>query len=168
MQILVSDLHRGDLGSTKVTNRFLLITHDEKATDMGVGSLCLSCQYASTDMQHGLLSQYVTLHDLNLRSNMDLTVHGYQAYVSTRLDKRKPVWGPNNVTSFLSWKATCKKQKQLVLLFLSLAPKSLMLAQIWWHASKRTSLELSGVFLSLLPKIISEIIAHFWRSMEFC
>ena len=99
---MVSDLHRGDLGSTKVTNRFLLITHDEKATDMGVGSLCLSCQDASTDMQHGLLSQYVTLHDLNLRSNMDLTVHGYQVYVSTRLDKRKPVWGPNNVTSFLS------------------------------------------------------------------
>ena len=40
----------------------------KRATDMGVVSLCLSCQDASTDMQHDLLRSTC---DLDLRSNID-------------------------------------------------------------------------------------------------
>ena len=36
VQILVDNINRGHLGSTKVTNRFLLITQLKRATGMGL------------------------------------------------------------------------------------------------------------------------------------
>ena len=57
----------------------------KRAADMGVVSLCLSCQAASTDMQHDLLSSTC---DLDLRSNIDLTLQGHHVYVSTPLAER--------------------------------------------------------------------------------
>ena len=60
---------------------------------MGVVSFCLSCQDASTDMQHYLLesTQHVTSGDLDLRPDIDLTVQGHQIHVSTCLDEMNTV-----------------------------------------------------------------------------
>ena len=59
VQILVGDPHKGHLGSDDVIRGHEQVFADnsrlERATDMGVVSLCSSCQDASSDMQHGLL-----------------------------------------------------------------------------------------------------------------
>ena len=48
-------------------------------------------QDASTDIQLTYLGQHVNSRDLDLRSNIDLTVQGYQVYVSTRFDERNTI-----------------------------------------------------------------------------
>ena len=59
VQILVSDLHKSHLGSDDVIRGHQQIFANnsrlERATDMGLVSLCSSCQDASPDMQHDLL-----------------------------------------------------------------------------------------------------------------
>ena len=76
VHISVGDLHRGHLGSSEVTNRFLLIKNSrlKRDTDMGVVSLCLSCHDASTDVQHTYLGQHMPSRDLDLRSKIDVTI----------------------------------------------------------------------------------------------
>ena len=46
MQILVGDFGRGHLGSTEIKQVFVDNPRFKKAADMGVVSLCLSCQHA--------------------------------------------------------------------------------------------------------------------------
>ena len=59
VQILVGDLHKGHLGSDDVIRGhqqvFANNSRLKRATDLGMVSLCSSCQDASPDMQHDLL-----------------------------------------------------------------------------------------------------------------
>ena len=95
VQILIAGLHRGHLGSTDVTNRFLLITNSEKVLQINVGvDLIVSVYHELLFKTHRLictmtyLGQQVTSRDLDLRSNIDLTVQDHHVYVSARLDER--------------------------------------------------------------------------------
>ena len=59
-------------------------------------------------------------------------------------------------------------QKTAILLFLIPSAQTVVLAQIWWHSSKRTAQELSNaLFLGLLTKIVSGRMAPFRRNIEF-
>ena len=59
VKILVGDLHKGHLGSDDAIQGHQQIFANnsrlERAIDMGLVSLCSSCQEASPDMQHDLL-----------------------------------------------------------------------------------------------------------------
>ena len=60
LQVLVGDLHEGHLGSDDVIrgHQQFFFTNNSRlkiATNMGLVSLCLFCQDASTDTQHDLL-----------------------------------------------------------------------------------------------------------------
>ena len=74
VQILVGDLHRGHVRSDDaIWGHIQLFANNsclKRPTGrgpMGVVSLCLSCQDASTD-QLGLFGSFVTLPDLDIRS----------------------------------------------------------------------------------------------------
>ena len=54
------------------------------------------------------LSQRVTSRDLDLMSNIDLTIQSYHVYVSTRFDERNTMVA-ENTASFLSLKVIYKK-----------------------------------------------------------
>ena len=65
MQISVGD-HKGHLGSDDIIRSHQQFCVNKsrlkRAADMGVVSLCLSCEDASTDMQHDLLASTCDLH----------------------------------------------------------------------------------------------------------
>ena len=71
VQILVSDLHRGLLGSYDIIRGHQQVWANNSplkgAKDIGVVSLCLYCHNASTDMQHDLLGQHLISDDLDPR-----------------------------------------------------------------------------------------------------
>ena len=69
--ILVSNIHRGHLGSPKVTNRFLLITYDLEIWVWSHSACLVTMHRLICDMTY--LGQHVTSHDLDRRSNIDLT-----------------------------------------------------------------------------------------------
>ena len=55
---------------------------------MGVVSLCLLVTTHRLILNMTYLGQNVTSRNLDLRSDIDLTVQSHHAYVSTRLDER--------------------------------------------------------------------------------
>ena len=75
VHISVRDLQRGHLGSPEVTNRFLLISHDWKQLETGVWSH-YACLITTNRLICNMtfLVQHVTSRDLDLRSDIDLTV----------------------------------------------------------------------------------------------
>ena len=74
VQILTGDPHKGHLGSPGVTNVFADNSRLKIGRDMDEVSWCLSCYDASNDMQHDLLGLTFASRDLDLRSNIDLTL----------------------------------------------------------------------------------------------
>ena len=92
VQILVGDIHRRHLGSTEVTNRLLLISHDWKELQTWALSHC-ACLVKTHRLTCNMtyLGQHVTSIDLHLRSNINLTVQCHQVYVSTRLERNTVV-----------------------------------------------------------------------------
>ena len=82
VQILVGGLHKCYLGSDDVIRGhqqvFANNSQLKRSTDMGVVSLCSSCQDASIDCNLTYLDQHVASRDLDLRSNIDLTSQGHQ------------------------------------------------------------------------------------------
>ena len=88
VQILVGDIHRRHLGSTEVTNRLLLISHDWKELQTWALSHC-ACLVKTHRLicNTTYLGQHVTSIDLHLWSNINLTVQ----YASTRLERNTMV-----------------------------------------------------------------------------
>ena len=78
VHILVCDLDRGHLGSYDVirSHQQVLANNSrlKRATGMGVVSLWLYCHNESTDMSMSYLGQHLTPRNLDLRSNIDLTI----------------------------------------------------------------------------------------------
>ena len=78
VQILIGDLHRvtwGHMTSSEVTNRFWLITNDWKELQAWAWSHCaciVKTNRLICNMSH--LGQHLTSGDLDLRSNIDLTL----------------------------------------------------------------------------------------------
>ena len=174
IQILVSDLHRVHLGSYDVFWGQQVLANNsrlKRARDMGAFSLCLYCHDASIDMPHDLFGSAFDLrwpwpevkywHDLFTVTILWFDAPWREEYADTLI---KPL-------AFLVQKLFAKNdvgKNSYFGVFWSLARKQLVLAQIWWHASGRTAQELSNVvFLGLLTKIVSEIMAHFRRNIEF-
>ena len=114
-----------------------------RARDMKVVSMCLSRQYASTDMQLG------SRRDLDLRSNFDLDLSRscYTFFDASWRDKHD---GVNIIAlSFQTQKLSlknCFAQKWRFDLSWPLTPKRLILGEIWRHLSKRAFQELSFAF----------------------
>ena len=172
IQILVSDLHRVHLGSYDVFWGQQVLANNsrlKRARDMGAFSLCLYCHDASIDMPHDLFGSAFDLrwpwpevkywHDLFKVTMLWFDAPWREEYADTLI---KPL-------AFLVQKLFAKNdvgKNSYYGGFWSLARKQLVLAQIWWHASGRTAQELSNVvFLGLLTKIVSEIMAHFRRNI---
>ena len=147
VQILVGDLHRGHLGSTEVTNRFLLITYDWKELQTWTWSHC-ACLVEPHRLVSNMtyLGQRVTLTwGQILTRPFKVTMCMFQ-----RTLPRGSRWCSNIAASLLSSKVMCKKkrfcQKQLLCHFWTLTPEPFMLAQIWWHVKERTAQKLANVF----------------------
>ena len=96
VQILVGDPHRGNLGSPEITNRFLLIAHDRRELQIWAWSHC-ACLFNEHRLICNMtyLVQHVNSRDLDLRSNIDLTIQSHRVYVAMRLAERStmvPEW----------------------------------------------------------------------------
>ena len=175
VQILVGDLHKGHVGSDDVIwgqrQFFPNMPQLERDTDMGVIWLFVLSRLIDW---YAIWPTWVNMWPsrcLDLRSNIDPTIQGHQVHASTRLDERSTVRIKSLtllVQKLLAKNMFCQPKK-LLDIFLSLAPKTLMLTKIWWQVSEITAQELSNAFspASYLSKIVSEIKAHFWRNMKF-
>ena len=150
-------------GHARSTSSFANNFRLERDKEVGMVSLCLSHQYASTDMQHDLFG---SKRDLDLRSNIDLDLSRscytcFDAYceantmVSTSLlyhfkhgsYHRKTVSLKNAVFD-LSWPLT---------------PKPLVLGEIWRHLGERAFQELSIAFLNFDVAVTgTEIMRIIW------
>ena len=117
-----------------------------RARDMKVVSVCLSRQYASTDMQLG------SRRDLDLRSNFDLDLSSHAIYVSMRLDDANTMVSKSLLYHFkhrsYHWKTVSLKNAVFDLSW-PLTLKRLSLGEIWRHLSERAFQELSFAFLDL-------------------
>ena len=172
MQILVGEFDRDhlDSGVTQVTNRFLLITHDWKGLKTWPWSHCACLVtthrliYDMTYFGRHLTSLTWPWPEVNYWPH-----HSNSLRICFDAPCREEHDGPQNIPlAFLVQKMFALKlilSKIAILTFVwPLTSKSLNFTQIWRHARKQTVLELSSAFFSgLLPKIVSEIMAHFWE-----
>ena len=158
VQLLIGDLHRGHLGSPEVTSRFLPITHDWNEPVTLTWSHCtchvtthrLICNMTYSGHVWGLIGQHVTSRDLDLTSNIDLTVQSHHAYGSTHLDK----WNtrvPEFPARFFS--SNCAR-KQIVL------PKTAILAFL---TPSTQAIEVSSNLIACWRKNSSKAIECFFR-----
>ena len=164
VQILVGGLHRGHLGSTEVTNSFLLITPNWKELQTWAWSHCTRLVKPHRLICNMIyLGQHVTL----VWGQILTWPFKVTMYMVRRALLRGSRWRSNFAASFLSSKVICKKKNVFAknsyfAVFGPLMPEPLTLAQIWWYASERIAQELSNaVFRGLVAKMVSEITAHF-------
>ena len=177
VQILIGDLHRvtwGHMTSSEVTNRFWLITNDWKELQAWAWSHCacivkmnrLICNMRYSD-------QHLTSGDLDLRSNIDLTLlrspcsiwfdapsreehAGTQmkslAFLVQRLFEKKTFWAKKVIWGLLVPNAQTVD-----------GSSNLMACQ-----RKNSLRAIECFFPGLLTKIVCEIMAHFWeKNVEF-
>ena len=141
---------------------------------MGVVSLCLSRQDASTDMQHNPLRSTC---DLDLRSNFDPDL-SRSPYICFDAPCREEYDCARIMPLiFLVQKLFAKNRfakTTLCAVFWPLLPKPLTFAQIlklnqiWWLLAKEQLKCYQMLFFcGLLTKIFSEIMVHFRRNMKF-
>ena len=128
-----------------------------RARDIEVVSMCLSRQYASTDMQLG------SSRDLDLRSNFDLDLSRscYKSFDASWRGKHDGVKiiALSCQTQKLSLK-NCFAQKSVFDLSWPLTLKRLILGEIWRHLSERAVQELSFAFSGFgVAIIVPEIMA---------
>ena len=106
---------------------------------------------------------------------IDLTVQSHHLYIRCVLT-RGTWWCPNYILYNYIYSYSFLLKSYLHVLpqtgfwpFWHLVPKPLTLAHIWWHLFERAVQELSNAsFLSLLPQIVSKIMAHFRSNEAFC
>ena len=78
VNILVGDLHRGHLGSSEGTNKFLLITHDLTELEARAWYHC-ACLLTTHPLIYNMtyVGQHVTSRDHDLRSNVDPNIQSH-------------------------------------------------------------------------------------------
>ena len=130
-----------------------------RARDMKVVSMCLSPQYASTDMQLG------SSRDLDLRSNFDLDLSRscYTCFDASRLDEANTMVSKLLLYHFkhrsYHWKTVSLKIAVFDLSW-PLTLKRLILGEICRHLSERAFQELSFAFFGFgVANIVPEIMA---------
>ena len=120
-----------------------------RARDIKVVSMCLSRQYASTDMQLG------SRRDLDLRSNFELDPsRSYYTYMFRSVLTRQARWCQNHGSIISNTCVIVEKLFRSIMPFFDLSwpltLKQLILGEIWRHLRKRAFQELSFVlFLDL-------------------
>ena len=157
-QVLTSDPAKVVWGHWGHQQVFAANLRLRRARDMKVVSMCLSSQYASTDMQLG------SSRDLDLRSNFDLDL-SRSCYTCIGADWRGEHDGVKIIAlssqaQKLSLK-NCFAQKWRFDLSWPLTLKRLILGEIWRHLSERAFQELSfalngfGVAI-IVPEIMAD------------
>ena len=80
----------GQMTSSEIINRFLLINHNWKELQTWAWSNCaLLVKTNQLICSMAYFSQHVTSRDVGLRPNIYLAIQGHRVYVSTCLDDRK-------------------------------------------------------------------------------
>ena len=150
-QVLTSDSAEVVWGHRGHQQVFADNLRSRRARDMKVVSMCLSRQYASTDMQLG------SSRDLDLRSNfgLDLSRSCYTCFDASWRGKHDGV--KIIALSFQTQKLlkNCFAQKYRFDLSWPLTLKQLILGEIWRHLSERAFQELSFAFFFIWPSYYS-------------
>ena len=153
VQILVGDLHKSHLGLDDVIGGpqqfFANNSRLKRTTDMGVVSLCSSCQDASKDMQYDLLGSTcdLTWPWPEVKYKPDHARSPGTGFDAPWREEHDGAWF--RPLSCLVRKLFAKaflQKKTLLGVFWPLKALVLMLTQIWLHVSERTAHELSHGF----------------------